>query len=107
MGLFSKRPLCFFCTLFLLSSLAAFFISFKAVIIILIIFGVLASLACVLSVIVRKLHVKLVTVCVCLFVIFAAFLHSFIFVGLPTQRAEKYVGERRVSCYIIDSDEYS
>ena len=107
MGIFNKRPLALFSIIFLISALFAYFLPNDLKIII----GV-AVLACIgliliFAKIAKRKMIKVVTVAVCISAIVFSFLHSLIFVGIPKQRAEKYVGENTVLCYVIDEGEFS
>ena len=106
MGIFSKRPLALFSFIFLISSLAAFYLSTSEKLILSIaVISIIASLF-LLSLLLKKAKIKLITSCVCLFALILAMLHSFIFIGLPTQRSKEYIGQGKVLCYVI-SEEHS
>lgn len=101
MGIFKKRPLCLFCTLFLIVTLFSWQISTKYMPAILFVFALLA-----LSfIIINKGRARLMILCISLVVIFATLLHSYLFVKLPTEKAKEHIGMSKVHCYIID-DEY-
>ncbi len=102
MGIFSRRPLCVFCCLFLLASIFSIFLSNIWCIILACIFFILALSAFIFSFFFKKLHAKLTMLFICLLVVFCSFLNSFIFVNSPRQEAENHIGDRIVSCYIID-----
>ncbi len=104
MELFSRRPLCLFCCLFLLFSAVAVELSPKTVIIIAISVLSGALLVCLLSFLLRGAHVPLTTAWLCLLVSGLALLQSFFFVGLPQAKAEKYTGNRLVHCYVVDKE---
>lgn len=105
MGLFIRRPLAMFCFLFLFVSLLAFLYPELYSALTFITVGAVALGLFVLTFLVKKYHVRLVTLCICAAVVALALLHSFLTVGIQKEQAKKYVGERRVLCRVID-DEY-
>ncbi len=104
MGIFSKRPLALFSFIFLLSSLLAFYLNTSGKII----FSGIVVTACiilfVLSFIIKKFKMKLLIVCVCISAVIFSMIHSYAFIGMPSEASKEYIGRGRVLCYVIDEE---
>ncbi len=105
MELFKRRPLSFFCLLFLLVSLfASKMDAFSKAFLILILFGCL-SVICVLLAF-KEIRVKLLYVLISLAFIFSAALLSYLRIDVPQKKAEEYLGWKNVEMSVL-SREYN
>ncbi len=104
MGIFSKRPLAFFSFIFLIFSLFAFYIPTKAKLVVSIAALFICIILFVLSFIIKKSKIHILISCICVSAIILSMAHSFVFIGLPTQKAKSHVGRNKVLCYVIDEE---
>ena len=104
MGIFSKRPLALFSFLFLISSLSAFYLSTGGMLIISVAVLCIILLILVLAFLIKKSRIMLITSSVCLLAVILAMLHSYIFIDLPTQKANEHIGQKSVLCYVINEE---
>ena len=101
MALFHRRPLCFFCFLFFLSCAVSHLLSFATHSIVLGI-SFLAVGAAVLAVcLLRRYRIGLLTVLLSVIFVATAFLHSFLTVSLPKEKAKAYRGEHLIQMEVV------
>ena len=98
MELFVKRPLAFFCFLFLAVSFLAGFLSlpFLILLMVLLLAGAVVLFA------VRKFRQRVFGIALGLAVAFLSLCHSFLLTELPFLRAERYEGRRLVLCEVLE-----
>lgn len=107
MELFRRRPLGFLCFLFSLVSLIVFswngmWLLFGIGIGVLLMIGAAVGIG--MS---RKQHVRFWSLLLCFAAVTVAMLHSLLWIALPRSKAEAYVGERTVLCYVIAKEDDS
>ncbi len=105
MGIFKRRYLCLFAFLFMLSSLFSWFIPWNYSLILVFVFAALSIICFALSLFVHKYHVRLMTLFLCVFVIFISFLYSFFSVSIPRKYVSELDERMTVHCRIISKEQ--
>lgn len=105
MGLFRGRPLCFFCTLFLATSVLILSFDFN---IKLVLTAVIAGIALTLAIFcsfIKRMRQKVLSILLCLLAVVMALCGSAFRIDLKLQRANEMVGDREI-CASITAVEY-
>lgn len=109
MQLFSKRPLCFFCLLFLTVSAMMMQIQMGGKIYLLAAVAAVAIIFLGVFLYASKDSLKNIAmyILLCLVFVFVAIANVYFRVDIPQREAEKYVGERAVSMLVVSKDHAS
>ncbi len=102
MQLFRRRPLCLFCTIFALTSLATVNIDYKFKCIVLFFITAISILLIILGFAWKKYSIRILAIILCLLSALGAVTNSFFRIDLKSRMAEEYVGNRIVVFDIID-----
>lgn len=106
MGLFYRRPLCFFCFSFVLASVLVCGAEYYARLALAVAALVLFAAAVVFCILLKRIRLHMLTVVLCLLFVVLALLNSFLRIGLSPKEREEYTGEHVVELSVL-SEEYS
>ncbi len=101
MGLFYRRYLCFFCFIFMLSSILVWQMELELKLWIIFAVTLLCAVCALLCVAVKKRRILFLSVVLSLCAVLAATLSSAVRISYRELKAEEYVGEREVRMHIV------
>lgn len=106
MGLFYRRPLCFFCFSFVLASVLVRGAEYHTRLVLAVAASVLFAVAVIFCIILKHVRLQMLTATFCILFVALALLNSFLRIGLTPSEREKYTGEHVVELSVL-SEEYS
>ena len=106
MGLFHRRPLCFFCMLFLVTSalvsLAPYEMNIKLITLLSLV--VLTVMTALIALLAKKVRIQAVAVTLCLVAVVMGVANSTLRIDYKRQKAEELVGNRKISATVLDTE---
>ena len=102
MGLFRRRPLCFFCMLFLVTSALIMNTSLEAKLLIAMCVGGVSLIFLAVFIFFKKVRIATLTVMLCLFSILLSIFNSAFRINYERQKAEIYVGDQNITASVTD-----
>ncbi len=104
MELFQKRPLCFFCFLFLICSVGAWYMPQYIILKGIFCFAAVLVIVMGMMILLKKYRVKILPLLLCVITVLIAFLNSYVRIDLPQEKAMKYTGQGKVLLYIVEKE---
>ena len=102
MGLFKRRPLCLFCTLFLISSVLMIHIEIDLKLLLAAVICTVILVLTVTRIILKRAGIAFLTVILCLLSILLGVVNFAFRIDLKAKSAEKFIGEKQITANITD-----